>query len=889
MEVNENYYGLKENWFPLGGTSSSAWQSQIPDDERFKLANFLNNTQSALQSDIRNGGVLGNAIYKAYKTDSTYYDPSFEATLMGKVFDQSIEFAGMAGNYCPYSTIVYYSNRREQDQGSTRELVNEGEDHIDVWNYFYTTYMTSITQGYGNLTRRWSDFYVNAPSSPSGTYGYEFTAMRWMPGDPQDSPIQIGNASSSYPYYNTPYATRNQLTFITQFPCRRTVLVPTITCSDDALNPTNVRTYDLYTYLNQYKETRPIVWSIQVEIYTKAGASDLPTSSDKRAIRQTMMMASNTPLSLPFRGGSPYVKTMAAGGTLVDESNPFMAPQIIPTASNQTPIGGPINVGLGANMNASDLWQLSGGNGYDSFSVWAVINCGALEFNNWTSRIIGGGTPCRCYCNAADYTKAEFREAVRHATACFGMFFTDSTAYAETAQLDDDTMHLGVLDNGIGYGEYTSGEKNTEQPQFGWKTMNESDYDPTNPPEPGGDPAASSDPLLPVGLEWTLAGAGTGIWALTPSNITQIWDDIFGQDINVKQFGDNPMNAILSLEWTPFKWEGGTPGPIILGSTIVNPAHTYPKILTVSHAEVHGSGQMQFKYNKNFYNSRNIQARLFLPFYGYYELPAAQLLSSQLRVDFYYNVPDELGVYIISYDKVIYDFVECNCKIEIPVTGSNAAAIKENKKSEALTIATQVATTAATVGIGYSSMKGLNQALAHVASGVDVVAEEALGYSGGLETAAYLGSKGSGRGMNVGTITGGIAAGIGAGVNVYNTVNQAQIQRAALRTNLPYHGSALQTTFLHMSMKPYVQIFKNAIMKGFTTKDGGTIKEELGGTSKDEYMLKVGHACDIFTTMEEMPENSLLQTTGCANLSSVDMEITEYQELNSILQSGFYK
>ena len=65
MEVNENYYGLKENWFPLGGTSSSAWQSQIPDDEKFKLANFLNNTQSALQSDIRNGGILGNAIYKA--------------------------------------------------------------------------------------------------------------------------------------------------------------------------------------------------------------------------------------------------------------------------------------------------------------------------------------------------------------------------------------------------------------------------------------------------------------------------------------------------------------------------------------------------------------------------------------------------------------------------------------------------------------------------------------------------------------------------------------------------------------------------------------------------------------------------------------------------------
>lgn len=484
MEINESYYGLKENWFPLGGNSSSAWQSQIPDDERFKLANFLNNTQAALQSDIRNGAVLGNAIYKAYKTDSTYYDPTFEATLMGKVFDESIEFAGMSGDYCPYSRIMYFSNRREQGQGSTRELVNEGEDIIDVWNYFYTSFITSTTQGYGNLTTRWSDFYVNAPSSPSGTQGYEFTAMRWLPGDPQDSSIQIGDPSSAYPYYVTSYATRNQLTFITQFPCRRTVLVPTVTCSDDALNPTNVRTYDLYTYLNQYKETHPIVWSIQVSVYTKAGASDLPTSSDRRALRQTMIMASNTPLSLPFRDGSPYVKTMAAGGTLVNEDNPFMAPQILPTGSNCTPIGGPINVGLGASISASGLWEITGGNSYDSFSVWAVINCGALEFNNWTARIIGGGTDCRCYCNAADYTKSEFREAVRHATACFGMFFTDSASYAGTAQLDDDVMHLGVLVNGVGYGEYTSGDKNTEQPQFGWKTMNESDYDPSNPPTP---------------------------------------------------------------------------------------------------------------------------------------------------------------------------------------------------------------------------------------------------------------------------------------------------------------------------------------------------------------------------------------------------------------------
>ena len=65
-------------------------------------------------------------------------------------------------------------------------------------------------------------------------------------------------------------------------------------------------------------------------------------------------------------------------------------------------------------------------------------------------------------------------------------------------------------------------------------------------------------------------------------------------------------------------------------------------------------------------------------------------------------------------------------------------------------------------------------------------------------------------------------------------------------------------------------------MEGLTTDEGGTVKEELGKASKDEYKLKVGHACDVFTTIKGMPANSLLQTTGCANLSSAGMEITEY-------------
>lgn len=92
-----------------------------------------------------------------------------------------------------------------------------------------------------------------------------------------------------------------------------------------------------------------------------------------------------------------------------------------------------------------------------------------------------------------------------------------------------------------------------------------------------------------------------------------------------------------------------------------------------------------------------------------------------------------------------------------------------------------------------------------------------------------------------------------------------------------------------MSMEPYVQIFKNTIMDGLDTKDEGTVRVELGGTDEAEYKLKVGHACNKFATIAEMDNDCLLQTTGLADNPITGMELSEVDELNTILQSGFIK
>lgn len=876
MNIDANIYGSEDMWITVESTN---WGSNVPEEEKIKVANFTDLTPEELGNnpDTRKASALGCAAYKMSQ------DSSWTINGDDGAFNKSVSFVGMSGNKCPYTSIKYFSNINNDQYTSNYKITQLESDTYDVVNFAFHNTNNTLRNDYGN-NKRFMDIYKSSQGGGGNGNAVKDWYVRWNP-----DPFLGNGPSSTYPNYLnssvSDYAgsIRNQdINFVTQMPCRRVVLVPFITCSNS--EDRSVGTYDLDTYLTTYKTTKPRIISVSFTTYIAYKDSDAPTSSNKRQLKyfaMSLLQSSN-------KFSNHYI-TVKDSNTREPAENLFY-PYLL--MSPYIPLGGALNNGHSLNDKPSGLatqtWSSSSFDNSTWYSVMAVCDLGDMGWTNWSGDNTGEtGRGEYLYCNADNLTADEIRESVREGLACFGMFFTDSVANAQTKQLDDAGMFLGTLVEGIGYGDYTEGTANREQPQFNWKAMNENDYDPTNPPEPGGDPSASSDPLLPTGLDWTLATAGGAIWAVDNSDIRQIWKDIFGKDIKLKDFGDNPMNAILSLEWTPFTWSSETLGPIVLGSQVVNPNHVYPIIESFSSAEKHASGQMKFNFNKNFYNARNMQARLFLPFYGYYELPTAQLLSSQLRVDFYYNVPDELGVYIISYDKVIYDFVECSCKIEIPMTGSNAAALRENKRAEALTVATQVASMAVAAFTGYAAGHAAVAAGALAADTPSVVA--ALGKQGASDWGAQIASAGA-RAKQMGIS----AAGVSTGGNIINTVHNAKIERAALKTNLPYHGSALQTTFLHMSMKPYVQIFKNAIMgdlelNGTVKEEGGTVKEELGGTSKEEYMLKVGHACDIFTTIEHMPENSLLQTTGCANISSSGMELSEYQELNSILQSGFYK
>ena len=77
--------------------------------------------------------------------------------------------------------------------------------------------------------------------------------------------------------------------------------------------------------------------------------------------------------------------------------------------------------------------------------------------------------------------------------------------------------------------------------------------------------------------------------------------------------------------------------------------------------------------------TKKTKCRIFLPFYGYYELPMTQVMAKTVGIQFQYNLPDDTGVWAIYFDNHIYDYVECSPFIEIPITGDNSLQIAAAK------------------------------------------------------------------------------------------------------------------------------------------------------------------------------------------------------------------
>lgn len=106
------------------------------------------------------------------------------------------------------------------------------------------------------------------------------------------------------------------------------------------------------------------------------------------------------------------------------------------------------------------------------------------ETEKWTVERIDNAN-VRIYRDISNENIDNFYNECMHATACYGLFFTDRTDVSINGNFNDENMCLGLIDsNGIGHGNYTRGVLNEVQPQYSWYDMHQSNYTPSSTEDP---------------------------------------------------------------------------------------------------------------------------------------------------------------------------------------------------------------------------------------------------------------------------------------------------------------------------------------------------------------------------------------------------------------------
>lgn len=285
-------------------------------------------------------------------------------------------------------------------------------------------------------------------------------------------------------------------------------------------------------------------------------------------------------------------------------------------------------------------------------------------------------------CDVSAMSDNDITKGIRKQLASFGLFFVDSIADINEP-LDSDKTFLGVLTDGVAYGDYTNGAYNRNQPQWGWDTMEQNSYDPSNPPTPD----RSSDSVTFNDVD--LAGGGLKRYVLDDNAMSAFGVDLYRiidtsnpdeliQNQTLTNFlTNNPLDAVVSVKRFPFAdMSQGELTNIMLGKvrmqTGAKPFSSTATILTC------GSINIPAKFG-NFLDYET-QYELILPFCGTISLDPKIVTGKNVEVK--YSIDYTTGtctawILTITSDGVetVIDSANGNCTIDIPLSGVQTATL----------------------------------------------------------------------------------------------------------------------------------------------------------------------------------------------------------------------
>lgn len=806
MSVNTRIYGTPEQWFD--------YQTTNFDDESMKFK----------QAYIGSGG---KRLQDGYGYGINLNQP----------IDKSLSWCGL-GNFSTWSKISYYKTSED------KALI--AQDNRNATNF-------SLNATNGSYT----GIYIGDVGTVNNTgtmfYG---SIQRWRP-----------KAINSYSSYSSNYSANVEP--LTQIPLRNCVMVPYFRVAkqiNNANNTTgmdirNVFAWDYYsTTATGNHTTHPYILAITMLPYHLESKNSSTRTSTGTWRHSSILDEISLQKGIPKDFDRPDQEIM----DMVYCYNIFSQPSSI---SGWTIFGHTVNGGPVGGVSISDIIGFTDANaGFGSTNNNRINTIKGVVVYNHPNEVFSpaftvsqssqGSTTVTtkgCFHYVEYYDNGDddnIKEWVRKQISCFGLFFTDNKATAETGKFNDPLMCLGILDdNNVGQGFYSMGEDNENQKQWNWKTTNDSDYDPSG----GG---SDTDPNSYDGSmrthDLSLLNTATQRYALSPIAMVGLLDKLWNimdqaspdqalTDYSVGEFlATNPIDCIVSLQFVPVSnINTGTLTTVKLGRHNTEISCQTAKLALKVDC---GNYEIFPRFGNNWID-RMTKITLYLPFCGTINLDPEVYMGRTINVEYLIDLSNGTCTAIVSFVgdgglRVITDTASGSCAMDLPVTG-----IQQQTLNSQLFNASE-------------SVKQLK------------VNNAFKGFNSIVNGAMSLGSN------NPADTIAGI---LGAGQDIYNIFQSEKIADYNLQhTMIPTKmiGTSGGLTGAMLEYYPTIIFERPSLPEGF---------DPLGRS--EQYAHSEGYACCI--------SGSLSEFTGYTEILNVDLAgfdatITEKNMIRSVLAGGVY-
>lgn len=575
--------------------------------------------------------------YANFGDNQTSIEKAYTANKLplGTPWDKSLSYAAL-GDKMPLSNIQYWYSDKDSSDPLILSVLNQ--DQRQITNYALGT--SANVPAYDDSTSPAYCIIVDGIEYPAAQAKY--------------------NRYTNGAEYSSRYSAWYAFSPFTQIPIKRCVLVPYIEAyRNDFSYGTQ---FELTDYLLNQKTEYNKITRIFVSIFSDDNITYDP----------------DTGTGTPHRLDVPY---KLCGGVVLDPlsyGNGFMMDGIELDDIFKPIIG---------NAVAGALYNTTLFNGWNDTSYCVPVASGFdLDFTkiyalNQDGEITNSS---RFYCDADELSSTQIRESVRKIVAGFGLFFADNENDARTKKLDDPAIMLGILENGIGNGDYSSGLDNRNALQWTLQDAHDIDYDPADPPI-----------ILPPSVPTTfnavnLADGGLKRYVLDDTAMQAFSDDLWNiidtsdpdeliQNQTLTNFlTNNPLDAVVSVKrFALADMSQASTTNIHLGKVVMSAA---AKPFS-SDSTILSCGSFDVPRFFNDFRDFLLQIIITLPFCGTLQIDPQAVVGK--RIEIKYSIDYTTGtctawVLAPTSDNgshVVIDSASGNCSVDIPLSGVQTATL----------------------------------------------------------------------------------------------------------------------------------------------------------------------------------------------------------------------